>query len=229
MINILTSKTIFHKEYAKKVLTPYIRPESKICVIAFSHFESNDMLNSYYKTYEKPLGIWYLHIVEPLLTYGIPEDQIEFVLYKKDSKEDALKKIQEADILFLPGGAPDKFMERLKEYELLDALKSFDGIIMGPSAGTMIQFNWFHISKDRDYKKYSINSGIGYLNDFGVEVHYNRRKQQKKSIRRVSHYHDRPVYVIEETGLMILKDGKIIFQKDAYKYYEKGKKVYKKK
>ena len=31
---------------------------------------------------------------------------------------------------------------------------------MGPSAGSMVQFNWFHISKDRDYKAYQLSDGI---------------------------------------------------------------------
>ena len=38
-------------------------------------------------------------------------------------------------------------MERLKEYDLIDYLKSLDKVFMGPSAGSMIQFDWFHISR----------------------------------------------------------------------------------
>ena len=74
---------------------------------------------------------------------------------------------------------------------------------MGPSAGTMIQFDTFHISKDHDYKKFSIHKGLGFIKDFGVEVHFRRRRQQKKAIRKMSHLNPRPIYVIEEPGMMI--------------------------
>ena len=105
------------------------------------------------------------------------------MIYKKDTADSAIKKVSDADIIFLPGGAPEKFYNRLVEYNLVYAIKNSNKVVMGPSAGTMVQFNWFHISKDRDYKKYQISDGIGLIEDFGVEVHYNRRKQQKKSLR----------------------------------------------
>jgi len=225
MINILSSKTIYDKPYVKKHLEKYIKKDSKICVIAFSFFESVDMLDKYYKGYEPETGEWYLHILEPLLVYGIDPKNVEWVLYKKDTKTSALKKVKDADIIFLPGGAPDKFYKRLVEYELIDAIQTSNKIVMGPSAGTMVQFNWFHISKDRDYKKYQLSDGIGLIKEFGVEVHWNRRKQQKKSLRKTSHYHERPIYVIHEPGFMILEDGKIIYRYMAQKYYEKGKRI----
>lgn len=225
MVNIISSKTIFDKKEVNEVLSKYIKKDSKICVIAFSQFLYDYTHESYLESYKKETGVWYLHIVEPLLTYGVKEENISFVLYNKDSSKEAKNKINDADIIFLPGGAPDLFMERLKEYDLIDYLKSLDKVFMGPSAGSMIQFDWFHISKDKDYNKFSINEGLGLISGFGVEVHFNRRKQQKKGLRRVSHYNDRPVYVVKETGLMILEDNEIIFRKDVYKYYQKGKRV----
>ncbi len=225
MINILSSGTIYEAEHVKRQLEQYITPTSKICVIAFSFFESDDLYDQYIKTYTPPLGIWYNHVLNPFLTYGVDLSNVSWIIYKKDTIESAKQKLQQADIIFLPGGAPDKFFDRLVAYDLVELIKNSDKIIMGPSAGTMIQLNWYHISKDSDYKKYAIHDGLGLLNDFGVEVHYRRRKQQKKGIRRTSLMDNRPIYVIEEPGFMILEDGKIIYQYMARKYYENGKKV----
>src|SRR5690606_33692111 len=146
------------------------------------------------------------HIVEPFKPYGIKEENISWILYDKDTKETAKKKIEAADIIFLPGGAPDLFIERLKQYDLIEFLRNQDKIFMGPSAGTMIQLNWFHISPDPDYKKFMMWDGLGLIKDFGVEVHYNRRRQQKKAIRRVSHMDERPIYAFLEEGYMILEN-----------------------
>ena len=63
------------------------------------------------------------------------------------------------------------------------------------------------------------------IEDFGIEVHFNRRVQQKKSLRKTSHYHERPIYVIQEPGFMILEDGKIVYSYMADMYYKKGKRI----
>lgn len=226
MINILSSRTIYDEDYVYKVLKDYIKPESKICVVAFSFFNDAFSQKEYEESYKAPDGIWYLHILSPLLRYKIKEDNVSWVIYDVDDYKSAKQKIDDADIIFFPGGAPDLFVERLNKYNLVDYLSTLKNkIFMGPSAGTMIQFNWFHISKDRDYKRYSLNNGLGYLNDFGVEVHFRKRKQQKKSLRRVSHYHPRPVYTIDEEGFMILKNKEVIYSYRVNKYYEKGKRV----
>ncbi len=197
MINILSSHSIFSHESVKHEVSKYVHKGKKVCVIAFSFFESGFTQESYELSYQKE-GRWYLHIIEPLMSLGI---------------------------IFLPGGAPDLFIKRLIELDILDTLKSLDKIIMGPSAGTMIQFDTFHISKDHDYKKFSIHEGLGFIKDFGVEVHFRRRRQQKKAIRKMSHLNPRPIYVIEEPGMMILENNKVVYSTHVRKYYEKGHKI----
>lgn len=224
-INILSSRTIYDQDYVYEKLKKYITKDKKICVIAFSFFNVGFSQASYVESYTAPLGKWYLHIIEPLRRYGLDESNFDFIIYGKDSKEEAKQKVLDADIIFLPGGAPELFYDRLEEYQLDTLLPTLDKIFMGPSAGTMVQFNWFHISKDRDYKRFQLSAGLGLLEDFGVEVHYRRRKQQKKGIRRVSHIHDRPVYTIHEEGFMILENKEIVYSFMANKYYENGKKV----
>ncbi|WP_162849169.1 Type 1 glutamine amidotransferase-like domain-containing protein [Acholeplasma hippikon] len=226
MINILSSRTIYEKDHVYEKLNKYITKDKKVCVIAFSFFENNFSQATYLKDYEAPLGKWYLHIVEPFRRYGLDESNFEFILYGKDTKEEAKEKVLSSDIIFLPGGAPDLFYERLESYDLVKVLAGLDNkIVMGPSAGTMVQFNWFHISKDRDYKRFILSDGLGFIEDFGVEVHYRRRKQQKKGIRRVSHFNPRPVYVIDDEGFMILENKEIIYSYHVKKYYQDGKKI----
>ena len=119
------------------------------------------------------------------LNYGIKEEQVNWIYYKQTKYTDALKLIENADIIYFPGGAPDLMMQRIKDENLLTPLKQFKGIVMGSSAGAMIQFDTYHISKDQDYFKYSLHTGLGYLDNFMIEVHYRRRKQQKKRYAKI--------------------------------------------
>lgn len=224
MINILSSHRIYNHPKVKDEVLKYINKNSRICVIAFSFFESGFTQESYELSYQKE-GRWYMHIIEPFLDLGLTEENFSWIIYKKDNTKDAIVKINQADVIFFPGGAPDLFISRLKEQGLFDHLKNVDKILMGPSAGTMIQFDQFHISKDYDYKKFSIHEGLGYIKDFGVEVHFRRRKQQKKGIRRMSRLNPRPIYTVNEDGMMILENNQIIFNHQVKKYYQNGSKI----
>ena len=51
----------------------------------------------------------------------------------------------------LTGGAPDLMMKRIKEKKLKKLIKNYKGIMIGYSAGAMIQLDSYHISPDEDY------------------------------------------------------------------------------
>lgn len=84
------------------------------------------------------------------------ENQIHWVNYFKDSKEDVLKKVLGSSILLLTGGAPDLMMKRIKEFKLKKILKSYQGLMIGYSAGAMIQLKEYHITPDEDYPTFNI-------------------------------------------------------------------------
>lgn len=58
-------------------------------------------------------------LTEAYGAYGIPKEQIEFVGWFHDTPETALMKLGQADVLFLTGGLPDVFHDRLTEWGLV--------------------------------------------------------------------------------------------------------------
>ena len=104
--------------------------------------------------YSKEKGIYYNGIVDGFTAYGISEDNITFVNYFKDTRESAIQKIEKADILYFTGGRPDRMMDRIKEFDLADVLRKHKGIVMGYSAGAVIQLSEYHLSPDKDYKEF---------------------------------------------------------------------------
>ena len=189
----------------------YLTPGLKVAVIALSFRDSRVKSSlDWNALYGRGKGYIYKGIVVGLSKYGISEDNISFINYFEDSHEDAKRKIEEANVLYFLGGLPDKMMERIREFDLIDTLKTFDGIVMGYSAGAVIQLGQYHLSPDDDYPGFDYYTGLGYLNDFYLEVHYEATEAQWESIHRVICQKHKRVYATNlMKGAILVDNGDI--------------------
>ena len=146
MVNILLDYYDINNPWLFDTLKNYIKPQYKVAIIAFS-FRDNRVKNlmDWNALYGKNGGKYYGGLVNALMTYGIDEDNVEFLNYFTDTKETAVRKIRSADILYFLGGLPDRMYERLREFDLVDIIMKHDGITMGYSAGAVIQLAEYHL------------------------------------------------------------------------------------
>src|SRR5690554_7694124 len=216
MINILMSRSsALNQAWAYDELKQILKPKMKVVVLGFSFF--NELTEEeYFSIYDKGTE-YYEKIANNFLDYKISD--INWIYYYKTDHDEMVEHINNADILYFPGGAPDLMMKRIIEKNILEALKAFKGIVIGSSAGAMIQLEKYHISKDNEYFKFSEHEGLGYINNFFIEVHFRRRKKQKSSMRKMRKKYLKPIYTIPDDGMVIVKDSKIITLNSARKYY----------
>ncbi len=179
MINILLEGYDIDAVWLYDELKKYIKPTHSVAVIAFS-FRDNRVksVEDWNLLYGKESGKFYAGITGGFASYGIPERNITFINYFEDTKVSAAQKIVKADIIYFPGGLPDRMMDRIKEFELYDILMNHDGIVMGYSAGAVIQLSEYHLSPDDDYPAFQYYKGLPYLNVFYLEVHYENTEIQ---------------------------------------------------
>lgn len=211
MINILLEGYEINSDYLYDDLKKYILPNYSVAVVAFS-FRDSECKNSteWNLLYSNENGIYYNGIVNGFNAYGISEDNITFVNYFEDTKESAKQKIENADIIYFTGGRPDRMMDRIIEFYLVDVLRKHNGIVMGYSAGAVIQLSEYHISPDKDYKEFQYYDGLEYLDDFYLEVHYDNRKVQNEAIERVLTERGKTVYAtVFMSGGIIVDNGNI--------------------
>lgn len=205
MVNILNNQHTIDDEWCFSKFKEYILPEHKVAVVAFSFRDSRiRSLSDWDNLYGKSTGAYYLGIVNTLKSFGIEENSIEFINYFSDSIKTAKEKIYQADILYFLGGLPDRMYDRLIEFDLIDEIKKHSGVVMGYSAGAMIQLSEYHISPDNDYPLFSYNNGIGLISDFGIEVHFENSEIQKMSIEKFRTELRKPVYAIGDKGAVIV-------------------------
>lgn len=211
MINILLEGYDINAPWLYKNLKNYIMPDYSVAVVAFSFRDSEvKSLSDWNDLYGKENSMYYNGIVSGFTAYGISENNISFINYFTDTKESAEQTIKQADIVYFLGGSPDRMMDRIKEFDLTDVLKERNGIIIGYSAGAVIQLSEYHLSPDKNYPEFKYYEGLSYLDDFYLEVHYEGTKVQNNAIRRVLKERGKTVYATAlRTGAILVDNGKI--------------------
>lgn len=219
MVNILfdcPNIDVFHSELSK-----YFSPTDRVCVVAFSFYDDYVYdAKSWDKVYGEEIGNGYFETINSFIPYGICKENITFINYFTDTKESAVEKIKNADIIYFTGGLPDRMMDRINDFDLSDAIMSHKGVVMGYSAGAVIQLGEYHLSPDADYAEFGYYKGLPMLNGFYIEVHYEFKESQNASIKRVLRERNKTVYVTHtRKGGIVVEDGRVttVGQVDVYK------------
>jgi len=211
MINILLEGYDIGEPWLYDELKKYIKPEYRVVVVAFSFRDSRvKSIEDWNVLYSRDNGKFYGGIVGGFGTYGILEENITFINYFVDTKESAKDKIKNADIIYFLGGLPDRMMERIKEFELQDVLMKHKGVVMGYSAGAVIQLAEYHLCPDEDYPEFKYYNGLPFLNDFYLQVHYEGKPVQVLAIYKVIEERQKTVYATSFMKGAILVDNGIV-------------------
>lgn len=221
MTHILLSRGILGKPEVANKVGPYLKATDKVVIVNLSFFLFHLPDEASYRAYYDKGSPYYDKIVTSFAPYGIKEKNIVWLDYYKDSIEEGKDKIRNADVLYFPGGAPDLFMERIRKRDLKHVIEAHQGVMIGSSAGAMIQFKRYHISPDREYASFSYEEGLDRIRDFAIEVHYRRRKKQKKAMRRVHKDGTDDIYAIPDQGLIICDRDRIMTYLGARQIYSK--------
>ena len=214
MVNMLFSLYNFHEAWAKDIVEKYINSEDKVVIIPFSFGNEISNDEDFQNLYSKK-GKWYEDVVRPFKSFGIEEENIKWVNYFKDSKENAKEIIKNSNIIFFTGGFPEKMIARLIEFDLTNDIENFKGVIIGSSAGAMIQIAEYHITPDGDYSTFSYNLGLNIINNFGIEVHYEGTDVQNTHIKKVLKEKKEKIYAITNSGGVISDNEEIIILGDT--------------
>lgn len=219
MVNLLLSLNNFDADWCYYILKYIIKKDHNVVIIPFS-YDDNWLKDKYDwdRAFNKIYGTHYKDIVSPFLSYGIEESNIRWLNQFEDSIEEMKDKIKTSDIVYFTGGYPDKMYDKLKKYDLIDILENFNKIMIGASAGAMIQIDEYHVSKDADYDRYQYFKGLNIIKDFDLEVHFENTEIQNTSLLRAIREKRKPVYSITNNGGVLVINGRAFILGNANKW-----------
>ncbi len=208
MINILFSQYNFYERWARDSIKKYIHSNSKIVVIPFA-FSKNLIGDTieWQKAYNENFGKYYKQIVDPFLKLGIDKKNITFINYFEDTEDMMKAKIESNDVVFLTGGLPDMAVKHVLEKGLHEYISKCK-VVIGVSAGALMQLENYYISPDKDYPQFMYFNGLGLIKkNLYIEVHYSESNLEKDCIKRVLNEKTDIVYAIKDTGGIILENN----------------------
>lgn len=209
-MNILLDRLDMDQPWGFDYFRNIIRPDMRVTYLPLAFHE--DWIHDareWEEWYGKYEGSHYQKFTKPFTAFGINEDNINYVNYYTDNPALAAEKINGSDIIIFSGGMPDKIIEHLQDMQLMETIDDYTGIIMGWSAGSMMQCEDYYISPDEDIPVYKRCNGLKRIKGFAVEVHYQGSPQQKESIERYIEETGNTVYITSGESAIIVDDSRV--------------------
>ncbi|MDO4466444.1 MAG: Type 1 glutamine amidotransferase-like domain-containing protein [Bacillota bacterium] len=220
-MNVLLNINNFSEPFAYSVLKDIIKKNMRVLIIPFSYHEdwiknAKDFDQHYQRGKDE-----YEDIAKEFVNYGIPKRHIKVLHYYKYSNKKCKSMIYNADILFLIGGYPDKLLYRIDQKNIRKSIQNFRGIVMGTSAGAMVQFDHYHVTPEEEGQEYEYHDGLGLLSGFDIEVHYEETFNHLAGVLIDLKLHNVPIFALPNTGGMIIDRDDYCLLGDAFEIGEK--------
>lgn len=151
---------------------------------------------------------------------GIDENNVMVCDCYNDKKEKLVEIIEESNILLFPGGNPEMlFSKVLHQTEILYNIKHYDKIIIGESAGAVMQFKRYFITKENNFYQYfAFYDGFGIVDDpFYLDVHTKKDDEYQRFLKKVVKDYKKNIYAIYDDGCLIYnrKINKVVFKNNV--------------
>ena len=188
-----------YQEYLKK----YVKKDAKVLIIPWSFPNELNNLDEYFGKDTKR----YLKYINVLLSLGYQENNIKVLDCYNDNKNKIKDLINTSDVIVLTGGNPEMFYQKVvQDTECLYDLKYFKGLVIGSSAGAVLQFKrYFITAKNNYYKYFSFYDGFGLINDpFYIDVHSINNNFYLKKLSNVAKDKKKKIYAISNNGVLVV-------------------------
>ncbi len=207
MTNVLLNYYNFDGDWAKEQIAPYITGKKVLILpLAFRECQAWDF-DSWQSIYGKN-GEKYQNILRPFLSFGLMENDVKW-LNCFDSTQNYLQLISQAEVLFFTGGMPEKAIAWMDKLGITQAVKNFQGTVMGASAGAMLQLEKYHVTPDDDYPNYGLWKGLGLVKGINLEVHFLNTPLQQECTKRAIADLGLPVYQMWHEGGLIVNGNNV--------------------
>ncbi len=189
-------KGMFGKEIEHQLKEDLKGKNILVSIGARREFEKND---TYFYGDESMLGVE--------KTFGFSDLKEFYMIDGRTPKEDGLKLLEKADIIYLQGGDPFIQKNYIRDNGYKDFLENYNGIILGLSAGSMNLGKKSFYSKDDDYPKTIIYDGLGLI-DITIDPHFD--VSDKSRVKEALLYSKKmPIVGLPDYSMIKIENNKV--------------------
>jgi peptidase E len=144
---------------------------------------------------------------------------IKTVSYSSTNSE-IQEKIAQSDLIYLTGGVPSMLIERLKKLDVDSLLRSFEGVIVGRSAGALAVCRRCVITY-RSTSKVKIIDGLGLV-DVTLKAHY--RLGWDMELLELSKTED--IYAVPKGSALVYDNGSLTAINNVYLFHKGERRIF---
>ncbi len=151
-------------------------------------------------------GRHYEKFISQMEILGMAREKIQFVNPYETSRNEIINILDNCDGIFIPGGNPEMFMTLAIRLNVLDLFTKYSGILIGESAGSVLQFPIYGLPMQNNY--YECNSfynGFGAINcNFSIDVHTQDNIEYLKNIQLLANKKNISIYTIPNNSYIVI-------------------------
>ena len=144
---------------------------------------------------------------------------IKTVSYSSTNSE-IQEKIAQSDLIYLTGGVPSMLIERLKKLDVDSLLRSFEGVIVGRSAGALAVCRRCVITY-RSTSKVKIIDGLGLV-DVTLKAHY--RLGWDMELLELSKTED--IYAVPKGSALVYDNSSLTAINNVYLFHKGERRIF---
>ncbi len=130
------------------------------------------------------------------------------------------EKIAQSDLIYLTGGVPSMLIERLKKLGVEKILRSFDGVIVGRSAGALALCRKCVITY-RSTSEVKVIEGLGLV-DLTLKAHY--KLGWDMELIELSENED--IYAIPKSSALVYDEGSLTAINNVYLFHKGERRIF---
>lgn len=206
---LLVNETDFSQAWAKEHLKDRICADMSVLLLPLSYNEgwASDELD--WKDKFEGTKTHFDELSRPFLSYGISTKKIHWLNYYDFDFEFAKKQMRKCDILVIISEDACDAMEQIDALELSDLISSFDGLIIGMSAGAKILQSDFFSPLSEFNSTFQYYDGLGLLSGFDLDMNYVENKYHVRNIIHSLEEHTNSVVVLPKNSALFIAEDHI--------------------
>ena len=212
---LLVNKTNYDQDWAAESLIDVIRPDMHALILPLAYDQGYSSDADIYRERFSQGSAYRYDLERPLRSYGIPQENISFLDYYKDSGNVMRDKIRKSEIVCLVGNDPMECMQRIEDLDLESTLKNYDGVLIAVSAAAKILQDLYYDTLDED-KYFHYEQGLGILSGVDLDIHYMEDKFHLEGIIHSLQERAVPQIIMPEIGGALIDRGNINLLGNAF-------------